>query len=78
MQILKKYQYLTIFFFSEKKYKYFIGYLQDNNKVNPLNVMLPKAIAYVKLHDKQTKWMYFLIEDDDLLEKYSAIRLALI
>ena len=52
--------------------------MQDNNKVNPLNVMLPKAIADVKLHDKQTKWMYFLIEDDDLLEKYSAIRLALI
>ena len=32
--------------------------------------MLPKAIAYVKLHDKQTKWMYFLIEDDD--DKVSA------
>ena len=26
--------------------------------------------AYVKCYDGQIKWMYFLIEDDDLLEKY--------
>ena len=30
--------------------------------------MLPKSSTYVKLYDGQTKWMYFLIEDDDLLE----------
>ena len=35
--------------------------------------MLPKTSAYVKSYDKQTKWMYFLIEDDDLLEKYNTI-----
>ena len=35
--------------------------------------MLPKASAYVKIYDGQTKWMYFLIEDDDLLEKYNTI-----
>ena len=29
--------------------------------------------AYVKIHDGQIKWMYFLIEDDDLLEKYDTI-----
>ena len=29
--------------------------------------------AYVKSHGRQTKWMYFVIEDDDLLEKYNAI-----
>ena len=28
--------------------------------------MLPKASAYVKRCDGQTKWMYCLIEDDDL------------
>ena len=27
--------------------------------------------AYVKRYDSQTKWMYFLIEDDDLLKKKS-------
>ena len=35
--------------------------------------MLPKRSAYVKGCDGQTKWMYFLIENDDLLEKYNTI-----
>ena len=35
--------------------------------------MLPKTSAYVKSYDVQTKWMYFLIENDDLLEKYNTI-----
>ena len=35
--------------------------------------MLPKTSAYVKRYYGQTKWMYFLIEDDDLLEKYNII-----
>ena len=30
-----------------------------------------KTSAYVKYYDGQTKWMYFWIEDDDLLEKYN-------
>ena len=35
--------------------------------------MSPKTSAYVKSYDGQTKWMYFLIEDDELLEKYNTI-----
>ena len=35
--------------------------------------MLPKTSPYVKSYDRQTKWMYLLIEDDDLLEKYNTI-----
>ena len=35
--------------------------------------MLPKANAYVKSYDEETKKMSFLIEDDDLLEKYNTI-----
>ena len=35
--------------------------------------MLSKTSAYVKGYDSQTKWMYFLIEDNDLLEKYNII-----
>ena len=35
--------------------------------------MLPETITYVKRDGGQTKWMYFLIEDDDLLEKYNSI-----
>ena len=33
--------------------------------------MLPKISAFIKIIDRQTKWMYFLIEYDDLLEKYN-------
>ena len=29
--------------------------------------MLPKTSAFVKSYDGQTKWIYFLIKDDDLL-----------
>ena len=35
--------------------------------------MLPKTSAYVKSYDGETKWIYFLIDDDDLLEKYNTI-----
>ena len=35
--------------------------------------MLPKTSAYVKSYAGQPKWMYFLIEDDYLLEKYKVI-----
>ena len=35
--------------------------------------MLTKTSAYVKSYDGQTNWMYFLIEDDDLFEKYNTI-----
>ena len=35
--------------------------------------MLPKTSACVKSYEGQTKLMYFLIEDDNLLEKYSNI-----
>ena len=35
--------------------------------------MLPKTRAYVKTYDGQAKWMYFLIKDDALLQKYNII-----
>ena len=59
--------------FNEKSYKCFIGYLYDNYKIKPLHMMLPKIEAYVKCYDCPTKWMYFLIEDDNFLEKYNTI-----
>ena len=55
--------------FGEKSCKYFIGDLYNDLKVKPLNIMLSKTSAYVKRYDGQTKWIYFLIEDDDLLKK---------
>ena len=39
--------------------------------------MLPKTRAYVKSYDGQTKWMYFLTEDDEILEKqYSLLSIS--
>ena len=35
--------------------------------------MLPKTSSYLKRQDGQTKWMYLLIVDDDLLQKYNTI-----
>ena len=35
--------------------------------------MLPKTRAYLEIYDRQTKWMYFLIEDDDLIQKYNTV-----
>ena len=33
--------------------------------------MFPKTSRFVKSYDAQAKWIYFLIENDDLLEKYN-------
>ena len=47
--------------------------MHNDEKVKPLHIILPKTRAYIQSYDRQTKWMYFLIEDDDLLEKYNTI-----
>ena len=56
----------------KKNYKCFTGYLYNDDKVKPLNIMLSKTSSYVKSYDGQTKGMYSLIEDD-LLKKYNTI-----
>ena len=35
--------------------------------------MLHIKNTYVKSYDERAKWMYFLIEDDNFLEKYNTI-----
>ena len=47
--------------------------MYNNHKVKPLQITLPKTSACVKIYDGQIKWMHFLIEDDELLEKYNTI-----
>ena len=47
--------------------------MHDDYKVKTLHIMLPKISAYLKKYDGQTKWVYFLIENDDVLEKYNTI-----
>ena len=57
----------------QKNYKQLISYLGDYYKIKSLHIMLPETSTYIKHYDGQTELMYFLIEDDDLLEKYSTI-----
>ena len=57
----------------KKNCKYFIGYLYNDHKVKPLHKMLPKTSTYVQSYYAQTKWMSFLIDADDLLQKYNII-----
>ena len=33
--------------------------------------MIPKTSAFVKSYHGQTKWMHYLIKDDELLEKHN-------
>ena len=49
-------------FSTEKSYKYFIGYLDNNFIIKPLHIMLPKTSAYVKSYDGETKWMHFFFK----------------
>ena len=47
--------------------------MHNDHKVKRLHKTFPKTSADAKSYDRQTKWMYFLIGDDDLLEKYNTI-----
>lgn len=37
------------------------------------HIMIPKASVSIKPYDGNTKWIYFVIEVGDLLEKYKTI-----
>ena len=41
--------------------------------MKPLHIMLPKTSAYIESYDGETKWMYILIEDDELLDKCNSV-----
>ena len=57
--------------FGQKGCKYFIGY-QDAKKLRSLCIFLRKVTAYRKDFD-ETKFMSFLIKDNELLERYNEI-----
>ena len=59
--------YLAWFLLLEKSYKYFIGHKDDDHK------MLSRTSACVKSYHSETKWMNFLIKDDNLLKKCNDI-----
>ena len=63
---MRKYYFLTRFILGEKIISTLL--VTCLMVVKPLNIMLLKSSAYVKSYDGQTKWMYFLIEDNYLLK----------
>ena len=74
MQVLRNYQYLTRFIFVKKTINtLFTGHLYNDHKVKQLHIMLLKTSTYVKSYDGQTKWMYFSIENGDLLKNFNII-----
>ena len=58
-------------YFGKNGFKYSTGY-KDGKKVKPLFVMLPKTSMYRTDFD-ETKYMFFFIKNDELIEKYNEI-----
>ena len=53
----------------EKSYKELICFKDDDYKIKSLRIMPPKTRNYIKRYDDESKWMSFLIKNDDLLKK---------
>ena len=51
--------------------KYIIGY--NDNVIRPLHILLPKVIGYIKYSDDDKKTMSFVVDDAELLIKYTEI-----
>ena len=65
-QKLISYLYLTKFLLLRKTFKYLTGYINDDYKIKPFSKILPKMSPYIERYDGQIKWMYLLIEHNDL------------
>ena len=57
--------------FGKKDFKYFNGY-KEAKKVRPLCIFLPKMSA-CRTDFAETKYMSFLIKNDELSEKYNVV-----
>ena len=57
---------------SDAGFKYFIGY-EESEIVKPLCIILPQMNAYIKYFENGGKNMFFVIKDDDVLDKYNEI-----
>ena len=51
--------------------KYITGY--NDNVSRPLHILLPKMIGYIKDFDDDKKTMSFVVDDAELLIKYTEI-----
>ena len=57
---------------SDDGFKYFIGY-KEGEIVKPLCIILPQMIGYIKYFENGETNMFFVIKDNDLLDKYIEI-----
>ena len=57
---------------SDGGFKYFIGY-KEGEIVKPLCIILPQMSGYIKYFENGGKNMYFVIKDDNVLDKYNEI-----
>ena len=55
-------------------YKYFIGYIYKGTALPlPLCIKFSQINAYVKYFDENSKYRNFLVNDEEILEKYNKI-----
>ena len=54
-------------------FRYFIGYLHDDDVTRPLCIMLPQKSRYMKYFDNGRKNMSFKVEDESVYLKYTEI-----
>ena len=60
--------------YGKDSFKYFIGYRDKSNAfLSPLYVKPPQMNAYAKYFDKNSKYMNLLVNDKEILDKYSEI-----
>ena len=60
--------------YGKDSFKYFIGYRDKGNaSLSPLYVKPPQMNAYAKYFDKNSKYMNLLVNDKEILDKYSEI-----
>ena len=57
---------------NDTTYKYLCGYL-NNNVIQPLCVILPQMNGYIKNFDGGGKNMLFVMDDEEIYEKYNEI-----
>ena len=57
---------------NDTTYKYLCGYL-NNDTIQPLCVILPQMNGYIKYFDDGSKNMSFVMDDEEVYEKYNEI-----